>query len=222
MAATTTAWQLRTFATTKELITARVNRRLAAKRHLGEHQWRTLIDNELPPLSNATDQETEEFARQEKARALEELFRSRFAVLIGPAGTGKTSLLTALIKIPAVAAGGVLLLAPTGKARVQLQKRTKNAQAQTLAQFLLGYKRYSPRRRKRTESQVAPIGSAGTKPSLSTNARCSPKSNSPRPSMRSKPPASIGSSSSAIRDSSHQSGDGTAVRGHRTPRQNSR
>lgn len=140
----TTAWQLRTFATTKELITARVNRRLAAKRHPGDHNWRDLIDNELPPIAKATDQETEEFARQEKARALEELFRSRFAVLIGPAGTGKTSLLTALIKIPAIAEGGVLLLAPTGKARVQLQKRTKNAQAQTLAQFLLAYGRYKP------------------------------------------------------------------------------
>ena len=56
----------------------------------------------------------------------------------------KTSLLTALLSLPAVAEGGVLLLAPTGKARVQMQKRAKSAQAFKLAQFLLGLGRYDP------------------------------------------------------------------------------
>jgi hypothetical protein len=101
-----------------------------------------LIDALLPPFVEASDPETEEAARQEKARALEEIYRSRFSVLIGPAGTGKTSLLTALISMPSVAEGGVLLLAPTGKARVQMQKRAKSAQAFTLAQFLLKLDRY--------------------------------------------------------------------------------
>ena len=87
---------------------------------------------------------TEELARLEKAKALEEIYRSRFSVLIGPAGTGKTSLLTALLSLQSVAAGGVLLLAPTGKARVQMQKRANNAQAYTLAQFLLALGRYNP------------------------------------------------------------------------------
>ena len=138
------AWQLKEYEQSRDLISARVKRRLAGKRHAGEHDWRALIDNQLPPFIVATDPETEELARREKALALEEIYRSRFSVLIGPAGTGKTSLLTALLSLPSVAEGGVLLLAPTGKARVQMQKRTKNAQAFTLAQFLLGLGRYDP------------------------------------------------------------------------------
>ena len=144
MADGTAAWQLQEYAASRDLITARVKRRLAGKRHAGEHDWRTLIDQQLPPFADAGDPETEELARFEKARALEEIYRSRFSVLIGPAGTGKTSLLTALLSLPSVATGGVLLLAPTGKARVQMQRRASNAQAYTLAQFLLALGRYDP------------------------------------------------------------------------------
>ncbi|MBL9063255.1 ATP-dependent RecD-like DNA helicase [Tabrizicola sp.] len=144
MADGTPAWQLQQYAKSRDLISARVKRRLTGKRHPGEHDWRALIDQQLPPFAAASDPETEELARVEKAKALEEIFRSRFSVLIGPAGTGKTSLLTALLSLPSVAAGGVLLLAPTGKARVQMQRRAKNAQAYTLAQFLLALGRYDP------------------------------------------------------------------------------
>lgn len=144
MADGTPAWQLQEYAESRDLISARVKRRLAGKRHAGEHDWRALIDQQLPPFADASDPQTEELARIEKAKALEEIYRSRFSVLIGPAGTGKTSLLTALLSLPLVAAGGVLLLAPTGKARVQMQKRANNAQAYTLAQFLLALGRYDP------------------------------------------------------------------------------
>ncbi len=138
------AWQLHEFVSTKELISTRVKRRLAGKRHSGDHDWRSLIDQHLPAFEDAQDPETEELARQEKARALEEIYRSRFSTLTGPAGTGKTRLPTALLSLPGVSDGGVLLLAPTGKARVQMQKRAKNAQAFTLAQFLLAFDRYDP------------------------------------------------------------------------------
>ena len=138
------AWQLNEYARSRELISARVRRRLAGKRHAGQHDWRSLIDAQLPPFSDATDPETEELGRREKASALEEIYRSRFSVLIGPAGTGKTSLLTALLSVPSVTDGGVLLLAPTGKARVQMQRRAESAQAFTLAQFLLSLGRYDP------------------------------------------------------------------------------
>jgi hypothetical protein len=144
MADASPAWQLQEYARARELISVRVKRRLAGKRHSGEHDWRLLIDQQLPPFVDASDPETEEMARLEKAKALEEIYRSRFSVLIGPAGTGKTSLLTALLSLPSVAAGGVLLLAPTGKARVQMQRRANNAQAYTLAQFLLALGRYDP------------------------------------------------------------------------------
>src|SRR4051794_7768448 len=69
-----------------------------------------------------------------KARALATLARSRVAALVGPAGTGKTTMLKALCS-DLVVAGTVLLLAPTGKARVQLGDKV-GAKARTLAQFL--------------------------------------------------------------------------------------
>jgi energy-coupling factor transporter ATP-binding protein EcfA2 len=135
-------WQLQELKHARELIDLRVRRRIAAKRHPGDHDWRGLIDAELPAFGEAPDPKTEEAARQEKAVALEEIFRSRISVLIGPAGTGKTKLLSALLSMLSVKQGGVLLLAPTGKARVQLQKGSE-AQAFTLAQFLLGLGRYN-------------------------------------------------------------------------------
>lgn len=57
-------------------------------------------------------------------------------MLVGSAGTGKTTLLKVLRHTPSVAAGGVLLVAPTGKARVQPAQRVQ-AEAVTLAQFLV-------------------------------------------------------------------------------------
>ncbi len=145
MADGSAAWQLQRYTACRDIIATRVKRRLVGKRHAGEHDWEALINQQLPPFSEASDPATEKLARLEKQRALEEIFRSRFSVLIGPAGTGKTSLLTAFLSLPSVANGGVLLLAPTGKARVQMQKRAGNAQAYTLAQFLLTLGRYHPR-----------------------------------------------------------------------------
>ena len=142
MADDTPAWQLQEYARSRDIISTRVKRRLKGKRHAGEHDWRSLIDWQLPSFEDVGDFETEEEARREKSSALEKIFRSRFSVLVGPAGTGKTSLLAALFSLSSVKDGGVLLLAPTGKARVQMQRRAENAQARTLAQFLLAFGRY--------------------------------------------------------------------------------
>ena len=65
-------------------------------------------------------------------------------MLIGAAGTGKTTLLSLIANHPDVAGRGVLLLAPTGKARVQMQTRI-GRRAQTIAQFLLPLGRYDTR-----------------------------------------------------------------------------
>jgi ATP-dependent exoDNAse (exonuclease V) alpha subunit len=63
--------------------------------------------------------------------------------LIGPVGTGKTTLLRMLCALPDVRAKGILLLAPTGKARVRLEEQTEQrSSGRTLAQFLVGYRRY--------------------------------------------------------------------------------
>lgn len=83
----------------------------------------------------------EERARQEKAAGLSTLYDAPLSVLIGPAGTGKTTLLKALVDLPGVADGGVLLLAPTGKARVQLQTKVGRP-ARTLAGHLMRSDRY--------------------------------------------------------------------------------
>lgn len=93
-------------------------------------------------VSNSEDvDELEERARSEKATGLSALHDAPLSVLIGPAGTGKTTLLKALVEYPGVAAGGVLLLAPTGKARVQLETKV-GFPAQTLASYLTPSKRY--------------------------------------------------------------------------------
>jgi hypothetical protein len=85
----------------------------------------------------------EDLARSEKAAGLGELFASRLAVVVGPAGTGKTSLLRTLVGLPEIAQDGVLLLAPTGKARVQLQTKVKHP-AMTLASFLVKKRGFDP------------------------------------------------------------------------------
>lgn len=139
------ALQLVEFARTRDLIARTVKKRLTGARHPSAADWRALvdagIDNELP--GDRDERDVEDRARAEKAAALSELFASRFSVLVGPAGTGKTTLLRMLCAMPEVESGGVLLLAPTGKARVRLESETKRlGQGQTLAQFLYRLDRY--------------------------------------------------------------------------------
>jgi len=69
------------FATTKELITARVNRRLAANATLARTTGARSSTTNSRQSARLPTRKQKSFARQEKARALEELFRSRFGVL---------------------------------------------------------------------------------------------------------------------------------------------
>ncbi|MGH3924975.1 MAG: AAA family ATPase, partial [Pseudonocardiaceae bacterium] len=109
--------------------------------------WRSVIDKLLNEPIPADDDGDEELARQEKAAALKVLATSRISVLIGPTGTGKTTLLRALSTLAPVEAGGLMLLAPTGKARVGMQEAIGShagAVAKTLAQLLVQIDRYDP------------------------------------------------------------------------------
>ena len=65
----------------------------------------------------------------------------RVMLIIGPTGTGKTTVMGALLKSQQLQKGGILFLAPTGKARVRLSQKA-NAEAMTIAQFLYGVGRY--------------------------------------------------------------------------------
>lgn len=86
-------------------------------------------------------------AISEQASALARLVSRKLSVLVGRAGTGKTSVMGALMLSDSIVKDGVLLLAPTGKARVRLGKAT-NAEAVTVAQFLHRLDRYDGSRQR--------------------------------------------------------------------------
>ncbi len=81
-------------------------------------------------------------ALDEQARALETLTARKASVLVGRAGTGKTTLLGALSRCTSQQ-GRVLFLAPTGKARVRLESRVaEGIDVMTVAKFLHSQGRY--------------------------------------------------------------------------------
>lgn len=75
-------------------------------------------------------------AAETQIRALKMFGEKRLCVLTGAAGTGKTSVVEAFLNSEQIRNEGVLLLAPTGKARVKLGKQSKYGEALTIAQFL--------------------------------------------------------------------------------------
>ena len=144
------AYQLERLAQAGDLIRRTVTRRAAARRHDLEVDWRAELDRVLGDAPRGNGRESEERARREKAAALHEIANARFSVLIGSAGTGKTTLLSVLCEHPAIKSGGVLLLAPTGKARVRMEQlvgesSSASASAYTVAQLLTRLSRYDPR-----------------------------------------------------------------------------
>ena len=146
MADGSAAYQIARLGGARHQIVRQVTRRRVGASLKVTADWRQVIDQALGSASPDEDGE-EELARQEKAAALEMLATSRVSVLIGAAGTGKTTLLRALASLPEIAGGGMLLLAPTGKARVRMQDVVGShagAQAQTLAQLLVKTGRYNP------------------------------------------------------------------------------
>ncbi|HPA73774.1 MAG TPA: AAA family ATPase, partial [Spirochaetota bacterium] len=124
----------------RKLISKTVTTRLKGIPLKVEADWHREVDKAFGAIDDTAPEwwrEKELRARREKAAALDVLARSRFSALVGPAGTGKTMLLSIFCSQPEIRAGGVLKLAPTGKARVKL-----GADAKTIAQFLSPLGRY--------------------------------------------------------------------------------
>ena len=118
-------------------------RTAAPLRSLGE-DWRHLLVEAIRRGGGKVDEDNEKHvsALTEQAEALERITTRKASVLVGRAGTGKTSVIGALLASPRLHADGLLLLAPTGKATVQLRRRVPGAPAQNIAQFLYGLGRY--------------------------------------------------------------------------------
>lgn len=75
-------------------------------------------------------------AMEDQVNALKMFGTKRLSVLAGPAGTGKTTVVKAFLNSSQINNEGVLLLAPTGKARVRLGNMSEGGTALTVAQFL--------------------------------------------------------------------------------------
>lgn len=133
------AYKLERLTNVGKIIQSAVERRLTGKRIPLNVTWVQKLEKTLGKA--AAKDADEKRARSEKAAALKEIAESRISVLIGPAGTGKTTLLSVLCNEPTIRSAGVLLLAPTGKARVRLQQST-GIPAKTIAQFLRPLDRY--------------------------------------------------------------------------------
>ena len=135
------AVQLDRYVHSGKLLQSSVDERLKNVPRARKVNWRVLVDDRFGELKKGDADE--ERARAEKATALECLASSRIAVLIGPAGTGKTTVLQLLLGRKEIVGNRVRLLAPTGKASVRLGQVTEwEGEVQTVAQFLLGMERY--------------------------------------------------------------------------------
>lgn len=134
------ALQLDRYRIIRDLVQKNVEGRLGRKRHEVSTNWTA----ELVKRFGQPQDHEEALAQEEKASALAELAESGITVLVGPAGTGKTTVLGILCELPDIRRDGILLLAPTGKARVRMQQLAGDAdcRAYTIAQFLNQYGRY--------------------------------------------------------------------------------
>lgn len=111
--------------------------------------WKKLITTAIEESGQKVDltKVRHKAALAEQADALQRICSRRLSVLTGGAGTGKTSVVGGLVRCTALQKEGLLLLAPTGKARVRLQGAT-SADAMTVAQFLYRLKRYDGARQR--------------------------------------------------------------------------
>lgn len=128
-----------------KIIIDSVNNRVGGSRLTVNEDWAKFVDEEFR-RKRVPDFKEKQIARQERIEILKELAESKLSVLIGGAGTGKTTLLALLCRSRQISNGRILLLAPTGKARVRIAQAMEEHgvvfQAKTVAQFLTESDRY--------------------------------------------------------------------------------
>ena len=89
--------QLDRYVKSGKLIQSAVDQRLNNVPKRIKINWRELVNREFNKQDIVIEDADEDVARAEKATALECLADSRFSVLVGPAGTGKTTVLRILL-----------------------------------------------------------------------------------------------------------------------------
>lgn len=143
------AFQLNRLYVVDSFIRSEVERRMKMDRYEIKENWESILSNHPKVLND----EKQVFADKERIAALKELAASPLSVLVGGAGTGKTTLIKDLCLSPEINKGGILVLAPTGKARVRIAEKLKkdpnnpsedsiNYVANTVAQFLAKNNRF--------------------------------------------------------------------------------
>jgi AAA domain/UvrD-like helicase C-terminal domain len=112
-------------------------------------KWQSLLASAIEDGGGKVNFEDprHKLALDEQADALAKITSRKLSVLIGRAGTGKTTVLGALMKAQSLRKDGLLFLAPTGKARVRLAQKA-GADAMTVAQFLYSLGRYDGSRQR--------------------------------------------------------------------------
>lgn len=141
-----TALQLNRTQTIEAGLAKILEARCAAKASPVQENWQSLLISAIGKKADPKDPRSKK-ALSEQTAALEAVVSRKMSALTGRAGTGKTSVIGALFRSSKLKSQGVLLLAPTGKARVRLTKAT-GAEAQTIAQFLNGLTRYDGARQR--------------------------------------------------------------------------
>lgn len=128
------ALQLKEYCKMEEKLRSVLLRRAAksVKKPVDE-DWETIAASD--PNYNPRDEKSSRATRQQ-IQALKMMASKRLSVLTGGAGTGKTTVVRSFLSSTQIQSEGVLLLAPTGKARVRLGNMAKGIEARTVAQFL--------------------------------------------------------------------------------------
>ena len=129
------AIQLKEYTTIEQYL-AKVFKARASKtvRQPITEDWESIVKGSVTGYDNTNSRSRR--AAEDQICALKMFSKKRLSLLSGPAGTGKTTVVKAFLSSKQILNEGVLLLAPTGKARVKLGSMANGLEAKTIAQFL--------------------------------------------------------------------------------------